>query len=223
MVLNPDEILRLPDQIRKSIRLDLKSKRKRGIRRRTPVKSPEFTRAELIDYIRKNNFRKLSQVFAASGNGRPTLWCFQKNFGTSFWSKVKQEAFSPDSIRFKWQDDIDAGYLMKLVLEFDLWTRDKYEKARLTHPSIVPPLNRIREKWGTFRRMKICARRYSIKIMLDEYLKLSRRLGRIPSVEDCKENGVYIDKAVEFFKGKKYMDMFLQMMEKKDATKERST
>ena len=223
MVLSPDDILKLPDEIRKTIRLDLRAKRKRGIRRRRPIRCPEFTRAELIDYVRRNNFRKVSQVFAASGNGNPTLWCFQKNFGTNFWSLVKQEAFSPDSIRFKWHDDIDAGYLMKLVLEFGLWTRDKYEKARLAHSDIVPPLNRIREKWGTFRRMKICARRYSIKIMLDEYLKLSRRLGRIPSVEDCKQNEVYIDKVIEFFEGKKYLDMFLQMMEKKNAAKERST
>ena len=88
----------------------------------------------------------------------------------------------------------------------------EYERKRAKFPDVLPSKHRLLAEWGRWSTVKECAKRHSVKLLISEYIKLSRRLGRKPTLADCREDGLVIDKAVEFYKSKKALDEMVALM-----------
>jgi len=87
----------------------------------------------------------------------------------------------------------DVGYFLSLYHQFGITTRDFYYEGRRKFPQIVPPYNRLRETFGSFRKFKEVAKLDSCSEQIDRLLILIDSLGgRWPKRALCKENGIDI-------------------------------
>jgi len=198
---NPDDILAAPGHVRKRLRLDKKPKRY-AKEQRGP-----FDRDTLLRHLRGTGIRSWRKYQSARNHGDPTVYDYRKEFDS--WTKACEVAFGKDLVEVK---KLDHKYIYETLLTFNIWTLAEYEKKRAKFPDILPSKHRLMAEWTRWSNVKECAKRHSLKLLLDEYIKLGRRLGKKPTLADCREAGLVIDKAIQFYKGKKGLDDMVASM-----------
>ena len=180
-------------------------------------KKKPATREEMLRYLRDNHIRSWRHLRSVRKAGDPTAWYIRREFGS--WSEAIRIA----------NDELkgvvfDRSYLVKAVCEFGLWTRRKFNNAHNNNPKIIPSCIIILKIFGSFGELFREARKNNIKKILTDYLRLSRKLRRIPILIDVKRSGLDIEAAVEFYGSKREMDEFLFGKEEvKNARKRRSS
>ena len=207
--MNLDDILTMPDSQRHKIRFRKRRKRYHCEKR------PKLTRDQLLAYLRTNNFHTSYQLMRGRKPGEPKEYEYRREFGT--WKNAKLNAFGIPPA------PTDPEYIYKTVIEFDLWTEKAYRAARKRRPDIIPSISAVFKRWGKFKTLKEFARRFSIKVLIESYWELKRKLGRHPELDECRAHGIHLEKAVEFFEGKRKLEKFVDALEVKNEEKGRSS
>lgn len=202
-----EDILNLPPSKRRKVKIASKKKIYKN--------RPEFTRQELIDYLRSHDFRTSRELTSNREDCDPTVYDYRREFKS--WKNAqelifkgkKKECPAPES----------AEYLAKTLLEFDLNTVDKWLAARRKRPDVIPSINQVRKQWGSFSNLKAFVFKvYSCRLVLQEYLNLKSRLKKWPTINDCLEEGLNIDRPARLFGGKRGMDEYLKVLLRKGMT-----
>lgn len=170
-----------------------------------------FTKEEIVDYLRKNDFRSRDLLEERRKEGDPSAWDCQKVFGS--WEKAKEAAFVSPEERVLGPLEIDEEYLVNTIIQKSLWTFEEFLEAHRKEPDLVPSTYYIRKYWGTFTNLVGYARARSIEQTMTSYYKLRNRLGRRPTLDDCKDAGIDIKVAVKLFGGKIELDKFFDYLE----------
>jgi len=199
-VNRPDDYLEMPDYKRRQLRLQKK------IRHYEKHDRPELSPEDLLKYLRDHKIRSSKVLEKTRAPTDPNTNDFRKAFGS--WSEAVRKAFG-SGIAF----DVDKDYILKSVPQFNLWSVKRFREARKVDPVSVPSWRSIRKNWGTYKNLIECARRQNLKLLLYEYLKLKRKLGHIPSLEELREANIRMDEAILFYGSKKQMDEFVVTME----------
>ena len=187
----------LPDERRKTrIR-----KRQRGPYERRPSRS----RDELITFLCKNGVTSSRQLQSFRKPLEPTVYDFQKYFGA--WSTAVAEAHGEQLGRP--EPPSEPIYIIRAVIEFDLWSQKKYFDARAKRPDVIPSSNQVRKLFGKFSNLFALAERESLKKTFENYLSLQRRLGRRPTAQDIRQEGLDLTIARKIFGGKAQFDQFI--------------
>jgi len=197
----PDDYLALSRHERQRLRLASKPRKYAKNRRK------KFSRDELLEYLRVNRFRSWRILMASRLDGDPTVYDFRKEFGN--WKGAIESAFGRDIVEVK---ELDHRYVMMTILEFNLWTLARYVSKHNLEPSILPSRYQLLKEWGRWSNVVACARRYSIAVVTGDYLRLWRRLGKCPTLEDCRQQSLDLSKAVDYFGGKKELDEMVRAM-----------
>ena len=192
---NPDDIVKLPRHERRRLKLARKP------RSYTQEERGPFDRQMLLECLREAGTRSWRKYQAARNRGDPTVNDLRKEFGA--WSEACNAAFGKDPIEV---NKLDCEYIYQTILQFNLRTLAAYLEARKIRPDVLPSKHRLLYEWGTWSNVKEHARRYSIELLLNDYIKLWRRLGKKPTLSDCREERLVMDKALKFYGGKKKLD-----------------
>jgi hypothetical protein len=169
------------------------------------VPRPVRSRIELVEYIRENRIKTKQQLLSFRSDTDPHPYDYQKEFES--WSAA---------MSYIWESTVegfDRRYAVKAVIEFNLWSFHRYNKARQKCPDVFPSLYAIEKEFGSWTAFKQVARAYSFKETMDLYIRLTKYLGRTPTRKDCKQAQVDIDKAVKLMGSKKKLDEFINSME----------
>ncbi len=189
-----EEMLSMSERARSRLR-PFKKRRKYNRENRS------FSDEELLEYLRKNNIQTIQQLESERKAGEPRLYDYRKAF--KYWNDAKKKAFGIGDVK----PEFDAAYVLKCVVEFDLWTVRKYKSARRKNPDIFPSFCWAKKKWGGYWSiLKGAAKQYSLKATMDEYVKLWRKLRRVPTMEEVKREGIVLESAIKFYKSKKELD-----------------
>jgi hypothetical protein len=205
MPLSLRDMFSLPDRKRRKISLTYKprGKYRKEIR-------PKYSQDELVEFLRERNIRSIRQVEKFRKPGEPTASDFRRAF--KHWKDALCMAYG-------WNEPLDVvrdpEYMAKVVVQLGITTVKGYIEAHRKRPDIIPAYRDLRRVWGGFKRLKLIVRRYSLALLLNDYMVLRRRLGRHPTLEDCEKASVNLEKGIEFFGDKKRLDDFLDSMEKK--------
>ena len=222
-MLSPDEILKLPTEARRRLRLVgvSNSKRERLLRqRRKALKQKRqyrglcklSTKEEIVDFLRDNNIKTLKDLQDARKNGAPPVSLILKFFES--WKQAKAKVWGDDALilghKYSWKKNLNAEYFMKCVFEFDLWTFSAYKKASLLYHDVIPPLKVLYREWGSFRNLIECCRRKRIAEIIREYARVVViKKGVFPTVVEARRLGLRIGEAVTLFGGKRQFDKFV--------------
>lgn len=228
MAMSPRDVLELPSDKRRRTRAGLMSaeeilsrpahERKRMHRLYKRARTyhrdhrKQYSRDELVDFLRRRGFRSKRQLERERVPGEPRLYDYRKEFKT--WECAKIAAFGPPE---KPLAEFDARYMLKLIVEHGLWSAREYNRARKLRPDVLPSMSKVLREFRNWNNLKICARRSSAKVMFDEYLKLMRKLGRTPTSDECLRAGIALDKAMALFRGKREFDRFMRDLEAHNA------
>lgn len=210
-MLKAEEILQLPDHERRKLKLKKSKKSRRYNREHRPVRSRE----ELISYLRTKDFRSSRVLTAGRHKGDPNVYDFIKEFGS--WDQAKLEAFGPPPPSFN--PEMDAEYMAKTVVEFELWTTQKYRAARKKNPGVIPSFHRVLQVWGRYSNLKVYCQRISAKKNIEIYRSFRRRLGRAPTAEECEKEGLDLAAARKIFGSLRRIEKFVKDLEKAGANK----
>jgi hypothetical protein len=145
--------------------------------------------------------------------GEPIVWDFRREFGS--WSKAVDEAFGREL-----ETAFDELYLLKAVIQFDLWSKEAYRGARKKDPQIFPSVYFVIKSWGRWSTFMVSAKRMALKAVLYDYRKLERRLKRRPTLREARVRGIPIDMALKKFGGKYNLDELLEGLEKQIEKRE---
>jgi hypothetical protein len=201
LMRDPDDILAASRHVRTSLRL-ARRPRKYNIEERGP-----FTRDNLLEHLRGVGRVSSRKYTAGRRELEPTVNDYRKEFNG--WQNALYGAFGRDLIDVT---KVDHKYIYDVILQFDLWTLRDYDRKRADWPGVLPSKHVLLREWGRWSNLKACARRHSVALVLDDYLNLWRRLDHKPSLSDCREASLVIDKAAKFYGGKKKMDAFVTAM-----------
>ena len=194
-------LMAMPKQARRRVRLARKP--------RKYVRKPRkaFNQDELLERLRELGARSWRTFESARIDGDPTVDDYRKEFGS--WQNAKDAAFGKDIIKV---NQLDHEYICRTIIEFNLWTFRAYKKARARDPDIIPSMHRVLDEWGCWSNVKQLAREYSVKLVVSDYIKLWRRLGKKPSLSDCRDANVRIDEALRLYKKKRKLDEAVEDM-----------
>jgi hypothetical protein len=198
----------MPDLIDRLIGLsadELKAWRSKR-RARGPYKKkerPKRTKEQLSNYLIKNNYRTRAQLVNGRKEGDPTPDDYKKEYGN--WTNAVTEIFNIEPL--------DRRYVLKAIIEFNLWTQRAYINAHRKRPDILPSYYIVTKEFGSWVIIKELAVMVSVKKTLHAYMELKKRLGRIPTLEDCQMAGLIIDSVVKIYDGKSGLDKFVESLE----------
>jgi len=199
-MLKADDILPTPEAEYARLRL---RKRFRKYKKRHPRTKLSFD--EMLQYLRDNKIHSCIVLEKIRGPNDPNTNDFKKVFGK--WTEAVRQAFGS-----KIAVDVDNEYLIKLVQEFNLWSVRRFREVRKQHPEVVPSWFVVKKKFGTYRNLIESARRRNLQMLLLEYKKLIRRLGRLPTLGEIRDSNLRMNEAIAFYGGKKQMDDFVMSM-----------
>jgi hypothetical protein len=198
-----DDIIKMPAARRRKLNLSKKTKKEYN---KYPRK--KRSREELIAYLRINEIRYSRKLEAVRQEGDPNVYDYRKEFGS--WANATLAANGPPSPSI---GRFDAEYMAKAVIEFDLWTQAKYRAARQRSPDIIPSINFVYKEWGKWSNLTAYAREVSMKKVLNSYMAFWRRLGRVPTIKECEEEVINLEKPIKHFGSKREMDKLLSELE----------
>lgn len=194
-----EEIAAMSDDRRRRLRL-----KKYKIKPR-----PDFSRGQLVEYLRLKGFRSSRELVKNRGVQEPDVYDYRKEFGS--WSNAIKEIFGD----FKQPEVISApidsvNYYGDLVIKFDLWRQSDYLAARKRMPEVIPSFYHVKRKFGRYSNLVEFSRRLSLVSALNRYMVLMRRLGHKPSMKECNDYNVDIEVAIKHYGGKKQLDNFIK-------------
>jgi hypothetical protein len=160
---------------------------------------PKFSDTYLLAYLRDHGIKSKRDLAKRRQDGDPVAYDFEKAFGS--WSAALRRVFVPE---FKKSPDKD--YLVKVVLSFGLWSLRDWDAARAKEPSVIPSPYYVEKLYGGFRALFAKARSVSCEHIISDYLKLWRRLGRVPSFEEARENQIKLEPLIRICGSKKKLD-----------------
>jgi hypothetical protein len=197
----PDKIDRLIGLSADELKLWRSKRRSRG-----PYKKrdrPNRTKDELAEYLIKNNFRRRSQLRSGRREGDPTDSDYYREYGS--WTLAITEIFNIQPI--------DRKYILKSIIEFNLWTKRTYHIACKNRPDVIPSYRNVLNEFGSWSIAKELAVAMSVKKTLHAYMELKNRLGKRPTLEDCQMAGLIIDSLIDIYGGKSGLDKFVESLE----------
>jgi hypothetical protein len=200
-VKKPDDFDGMSDNKRRMLRL-----RKR-FRHYKKQERPRLSAEEMLRYLRDRKFHSRVVLERFRKPTDPNTNDFRREFGS--WSEATRQAFGS-----KVAVDFDAEYVLKAVAELNLWSVARFRAARKIDPIVVPSWRTVEKHWGSYRNLIERARRKNLKCLLEEYRKLIRKIGHIPSLGEIKAADLRMDEAIRFYGGKKQMDDFVITMGK---------
>jgi len=187
--------------------------------KRPYAKRPNFSRDELLSYLRDNKITTRNQLQKHRSASDPLLYDYTKMFQK--WSIAVNEAYKEiprpekaDGPPIATSNQEFDEYLAKLVIQFNLWTASAYRKARKSRPDVIPPFYIIMRQFQSFGRLIFMAKQFSLGENIDKYIVLKRRLGKWPTLPECYAHRIDLSKALNFFKTKRQLDQYLERMEK---------
>lgn len=193
-----DKLLSLPaDELKKR----KKNRELRGSYR--SHKRPVRTKQQLEEYLRKKGFKTRAQLRAGRDNEDPTDADYVKAYGS--WTKAVDEIWNESAC--------DRNLVVRLIIEFNLWSRRDYMSAYKERPDVLPSFYAVEKEFGSWVIAKEIAGAKSLKKILQSYIQLKNRLGKVPTNEDCRLAGITIDNAVKFYGGKRALDEFVKDLE----------
>lgn len=201
-MLTAQEIAAMSDERRRRLQLGVRSGKHRTVPR------PDFSRNQLVAYLRVKGFRSSRALVKGRQAKEPDVYDYRKEFGS--WAKAVEFIFGVTSPVIESLQPDDVEYYGRLVVQFDLWTKQDWLAARKRMPEIIPSVHCVRRRFGPYRNLAEYARRLSLASAMNRYMVLTRRLGRCPTMEDCRRDEVDIDIAVRHFGSKKAMDDFIK-------------
>lgn len=178
-------------------------------RTKTREKIIFFSRDELINFLFKNKIKTIKQLNKIRiPNKDPHLWHYRREFGR--WSESIIATYGEI---FK-KPPCDAKYIIDLIIQFDAYEVKKYLALHKKYPKIFPAFRRLIKVFGKFSMATFAAKQHSVTKMAEEFLNLKRRLGRIPKIEDCKNENIDLVRLKRMFGSKKRMEKYLLKLEK---------
>lgn len=210
MVIDPEKIIAMPDEVRANLKLAPTRRKYSKVKR--DLRTPD----ELIDYLRDKGFRSWRALEKGRTDNDPKLYDYIRAFGK--WSEAIEVAFGKGNEE-PWEREPpnDPEYMVKVVVQFKLWTYRRYLKFRRANPSIAPSIRQVKKKWGRYSNLKETAAAVSIHEMIRRYLILSRRLGHKPSITEARKNGVEIGEVVKRSGGWRMFKQLVSQLEAVDA------
>ena len=193
-----DRLLELPPK-----KLKIWSDKRKGRHRYKRRDRPERTKEQLAEYLRKQGFKTRKELRNGRGEGDPTDDDYWKAYGS--WTAATKEIWGVQPL--------DRKYVIKSIIEFNLWSYDKYRKARLKRPDVLPSIYAVEKEFGSWAILKEMASAMSLRKTLQAYMELKRRLGKTPTRKDCQIAGIILDAALKIHKSKKNFDRFVESME----------
>ena len=208
--MKPEQILKAPDSVKRRIRIGLPPRQYKTEGRR------KFTREQILDYLRNNKFSSARKLRAGRKPGEPSVYDCVKEFGN--WENARTAVFGMKPMDFGYDDE----FITKSIVFGKAWTMQAYREMRKKEPETFPSLYKIlkRRKW---REFSCLAKQRSLKGTLGEYIKLWRKLGRTPTLEEAKAVGLVLDKAIDFYKGKHKMDEVVASWKEENEGESRSS
>lgn len=164
---------------------------------------PVFSKEKLVEYLRQKGFKTRDQLRAGRGEGNPTDDDYRKAYGS--WGDAVKEIWPKETLT--------KEYVAKALIEFKLWSKSAYETARKRRPDVLPSMRFIRREFGSWSVLKEIARAMSLRETLAAYMELKLRLGRRPSMDDCRMAGIIVEKAMKAYGGKRGLDRFVEALE----------
>lgn len=178
--MNADKLMNLLPNNRHRVHLKPRHRGKYRSRNRT-----RMTPDELIAYLVQNNIKTSRDLLKRRGDDRdtPYLSDYLREFGS--WSATVTKAFNKSSEPFAAPKD-DPKYILDCCLNFHIWSQQRYLSCRRVS-DVIPSSRQVRRIWGNFGNLLYEAKRLSAQKTFEAYLKLERRLGHIPTSDDCRE------------------------------------
>jgi hypothetical protein len=105
----------------------------------------------------------------------------------------------------------DPDYIAKIAVQFGAWNQSRYLALRRLRPDVIPSARQVRRVWGGFENLFFAARRMSVKRTLEEYLRIERRMGRLPTALECREAGLDLGPLKSIFGTKWDLDDLLAL------------
>ena len=196
----PDDILPTPGA--EYFRLRLR-KRFRKYKKRHPRE--KLSAEDMLRYLRERGIRSCGALERVREPNDPNINDFRTVFGK--WSEAVRQAFGP-----KIAVDCNYEYMIKAVQQFNLWSVKRFREVRKQYPEAVPSWFAVEKEFGNYRNLIESARRRNLRMLLLEYKKLIRRLGRPPTMGEIRDANLRMDDAIAFYGGKRQMDDFVMSM-----------
>lgn len=203
-MVRPDEIVNMPRWKRKKVRVG----KRRGHYNIEAQRS--FSREELLDYLRACPSRTRDGLRAHRKAAEPNDHDYIKEFGS--WGEALAEAFGRKEV----DEEAEDRAMVEAFVFHKLWTRKRWLQKRKEYKLGIPNMEPIpseyavRRSWGCFTNLKWVAVCEDMEQQLNEYLRMTRRMGRRPSVTECKKRGLDISGLIVHFGSKKKLDNFLE-------------
>lgn len=194
----PDDIVELPAHRRCRLRLQ------KRFRKYHKQERPRLSSEDLLKFIRDHKIKAACAWDKIRQPTDPTSNDIRREFGT--WSRAMSLAHGNGS---PFVPTINGEYVYKAVYQLNLWTVEAFREARRKDPVSIPSWTAVKREWGGYRNLFECARRNNLKLLLEEYRKLYRKLGHVPSLAEIKDANLRMEVAIEFYGGKKDMDDFV--------------
>lgn len=185
----PSELIALPREVRCKVKFK-KRKNKcylyRGIK---------FDRDYLVYYLRGKGFKSKRELHNGRKGWEPSCSHYIKEFGS--WGEAKRFIWGIDGVAWNKEARTDPEYMVKAVIQFNLWRWVDYIAFRRKHPDLVPSYYQILREWGSFDTLKRVAAASSFKGLVVEYLKICKRMKRIVSRQEVEQLYPNLDNALK--------------------------
>ena len=170
---------------------------------------PAFSAEFLLNYLRKNGIRYVKELREiATSENDPILKDYHNIFGS--WEKAVRQAYADIPM----PSDYDRFYIIKCVVEFNLWTLRDYQDAYKRRPDIIPGLHMVEILFGKWSILSDLARAYSTKETIHAYMKLKEKFGgKVISKKNCAKHGIDLSKVLRIYGSKKKFDDLIKSME----------
>lgn len=191
--------------------VNLVPKRKYAVNKRFLDKDTLLAWAKENDITSKVKLRKVSK------RGDPNEGTFKKVFGS--WQAYREEAglgpYHKPTYKPMFQEPPhDLDYLIRLVVECDLWFKKDWIQKHKEYPDVVPSVGVVFRECGSWQNLKVLAMSESLRLTLRQYLVLRRKLNRYPHKHECEKEGIDITPWIKKFKSKRILDGIIDEMEK---------
>ena len=188
-MISVTEYLELPAEIRR--KTDLIPKPRGRYRSREVRKKWRSDPEGMLEYLREHHLDSAGKIVKHRkmvNRNAPTVDDLVHAYGS--WKNAQNAAFgAPIHDPFKPEPTPSPMYLITTALRYNLRNREAWCEARKTD-DLVPSIAAVRRQFGTFTRMKLCARMLSIEWGLEAYMKLAKRKGRLLTVREMMSNGI---------------------------------
>jgi hypothetical protein len=201
--------------VEKLLRMDKSQRRTKKHfvrRRRSHQKRKSFTRKELIDFLRDKGIRSAYKLKKLRCPCDPEVYDYVKEFGS--WTNVKICVWGDLTSVVAAPLD-DPSYHIRVVREYGLYTAEAYRAARKRNPELIPSFKKIITQWGLFSNLREATLRSTVKGNLVVFLRLWEKLGKIPTVKDCKLEFVDLDEIASMFGSMSGLKSFLAFCDKR--------